>query len=173
MPYSSVPTEVRYDILEMSRFLIELSVIDYFFVAHRPSVVALASLLNALENADGASPSAFHDFEVAVEGVRGLCANCQEVRDCRDRLKLLYAQGGYESPEEVIQEDMRTDAVSPVCVSYGVNPHQPNNCVPDPLHSSTVGYQEPSKAYTFSNEGNVSHQIVPSDNIKTEQARTI
>jgi hypothetical protein len=112
--------DTRHDILELSHFLTELSVIDYFFVGHRPSVVALAALLNSLEAVPGASDSSLHDYEMELKRVPGLDPSSPEVLDCRDRLQILYKQGGYNRPEIVPGED-RDETVSPVCVSQGVS----------------------------------------------------
>jgi Cyclin, C-terminal domain len=54
LPCTSVTLDDRHAILELARFLTELSVIDYFFVIHKPSVVAFAAILNAMEDVPGA-----------------------------------------------------------------------------------------------------------------------
>jgi len=116
LPYSAVSMEVRHDILELARFLSELSVIDYFFVDHRPSSVALAALTHAIEDIPGVSESAQINFLSELDRVPGLDANSQEVQECRNRLRLQYAQGGYVRQDEN-REESRTETVSPVCVS--------------------------------------------------------
>ena len=112
--------DVRHDTLELSRFLSELSVIDYYFVTFKPSSVALAALLNAMEAIPGVSDEAQVDFERELQRVPGLDPTRQDVNECRDRLRLLYAQGGYSRPE-VEGAEARGETISPVCVSYGVN----------------------------------------------------
>ena len=37
------------EILEITRFLTEISVCDYFFVPHKPSTIAIAALLTAFD----------------------------------------------------------------------------------------------------------------------------
>jgi hypothetical protein len=111
----------RHAILELARFLTELSVIDYFFVIHKPSVVALASLLNAMEDIPGAAP-AIPAFTIAVEQNTPLDPSQPEVLECRNRLRLLYAQGGYSHPTPE-RTDPRDESISPVCVSYGCQPN--------------------------------------------------
>ena len=122
LPPSSCNATTRYELLELSRFLAELSVIDYFFVSQRPSIVALAAIANALELLPGVSEELFDDLMAAIGSAPGIDVGCPELEECRNRLRLLYAQGGY-APPGTIHED-RTLAVSPVCVSYGVNPHE-------------------------------------------------
>ena len=41
-----------------------------------------------------------------------------DVPECRNRLRLLYAQGGYSRPTPE-RADPRGESISPVCVSYG------------------------------------------------------
>jgi hypothetical protein len=108
--------DTRHDILELARFLSELSVIDYFFVVHRPSVVAMAALLNSMEDIPGAM-NATGDFLREVKRVSSLDTKSRDVLDCRKRLRLLYAQGGYSRP--TASAASRDETFSPVCVSYG------------------------------------------------------
>ena len=116
--------DVRHDTLELARFLSELSVIDYYFVTYKPSSVALAALLNAMESIPGVSEEAQLDFERELQRVPGLDPKRQEVEFCRNRLRLLYAQGGYSRPE-VEGAEARGETISPVCVSYGCSAQQP------------------------------------------------
>ena len=111
--------EARYDTLELARFLTELSVIDYFFVVHRPSVVALAALLNAIEGTPGASEAALLDLANELKRNPGLDPNRPEVVECRNRLQVLYSQGGYTRPEVLCCEN-RDETISPVCVTQGL-----------------------------------------------------
>ena len=118
--------DTRHDILELSRFLAELSVIDYYFVVHRPSVVALAALLNSMEEIPAAA-NATESFAKELKRLAGLDANSPDVAECRKRLRLLYSQGGYSRPTP--NAESRNDTISPVCVSYGchVVPSTPGN----------------------------------------------
>lgn len=118
VPYTSISMDARHDILELARFLTELSVIDYFFVSKKASSVALASLQNAMAEIPEVSEEATNDFATEIQRVSSLNLNSIEVTDCRERLRLLYAQGGYSRPET--QTETRDEAISPVCVSYGL-----------------------------------------------------
>jgi hypothetical protein len=103
--------------LELARFLTELCVIDYYFVAHRASDVALAALLNSMDTIVGAE-TALLEFEQELERVAGgLEPRNLAVQDCRTRLHVLYTQGGYSRPEILGNAEPRDEAVSPVCVS--------------------------------------------------------
>jgi hypothetical protein len=111
--------ETRHRILELTRFLTELSVIDYFFVVYRPSVVALAALLNSVETVHGNSKSATIDFEAELYRIPGFDTRRQEVLECSDRLQILYEQGGYSHPE-IPQEYESRNVISPVTVTRWV-----------------------------------------------------
>jgi Cyclin, C-terminal domain len=113
--------ESRYEILELARFLTELSVIDYYFVTHRSSDVALAALLNSMEAATGTNDTALMGFQQELSRVAGgLDPLKKEVLECRDRLHVLYTQGGYSRPE-ITGRETRDETVSPVCVSFGIS----------------------------------------------------
>lgn len=117
MPFSAVTANVRTDILELARFLTELSVIDYFFVTQRPSHVAIAALMNGLDGIPE-DPLIASQFSDEIEKVFSINTTCVEIVECRNRLRLLYAQGGY-SRHSVSSAETRGDTISPVCVSYG------------------------------------------------------
>lgn len=112
--------EVRHDILELARFLTELSVIDYFFVAHRPSDLAMAALLNAMEDTPGATQGT-EVFTRELEHTLLLQPLGDRVIECRNRLRLLYVKGGYSRPTSSTSSK-RDETISPVCVSYGCSP---------------------------------------------------
>ena len=118
VPYTSIGMDARHDVLELARFLTELSVLDYFFISFKASSVALASLLNAMHEIQEVPDGVIKDFSKEAQRVVGLDTSSQEVLLCRDRLQSLYAQGGYSRPEA--QPKDRTEAISPVCVSYGI-----------------------------------------------------
>lgn len=117
LPGTAVTMDDRHAVLELARFLTELSVIDYFFVIHKPSAVALAAILNAMENVPGAKP-AISIFCAEVGKNTPLDPTEATVFECRNRMRLLYAQGGY-AYAATERSDLRTETVSPVCVSYG------------------------------------------------------
>ncbi|KAL3921688.1 MAG: hypothetical protein SGILL_002616 [Bacillariaceae sp.] len=127
LPQSTVSLETRYEILELARFLTELCVIDYYFVVHKASDVALAALLNSMETIAGAD-AALLQFEqelLRVEG--GLNPRSPQVQECRARLHVLYTQGGYSRPEILGNAaEPRDEANSPICVAeFGGIPQQP------------------------------------------------
>jgi hypothetical protein len=120
LPQSSIANDVRQDVLELARFLTELGVIDYYFVAHRPSDVAIAALLNAMEDTPGAA-QAIEVFTQDLERKFAARPSGDKVSQCRERLRLLYVKGGYSRPTSS-SSDKRDETVSPVCVTYGCRP---------------------------------------------------
>lgn len=116
----SVPIDVRHSIYELARFLTELSVIDYYFVIHKASEVAIAALLNAMDEIPGIPSGIKQDFAKEVSKATSLDLYSEEVLACRQRLHRLYVQGGYACPAN---GQIRPETISPVCVSYGVNPY--------------------------------------------------
>jgi hypothetical protein len=122
---ASLNASFRLDVLELARFLTELSVIDYFFVTSKTSSVALAALLNAMELLQlGPFIPEFLDQLTLLDG---LDSTSEEVKECRIRLEDLYLQGGYAQTSSdlgVQHSDTRTDNVSPVCASAFEQQHQ-------------------------------------------------
>jgi hypothetical protein len=120
IPASDLSNDARYEILELARFLTELSVVDYYFVVHRPSDVALAALLNSMEAmGDGSYESVLNAFQTELYRMRGgTFPTKPEVVSCRNRLQILYTLGGYTRSDITAPRD---DAVSPVCVSFGTH----------------------------------------------------
>ena len=126
-----------YEVLELSRFLVELSVIDYFFVTQRPSHIALAAIANAME-AIATIPSQsqaqvlqflqrMHNIEMGASS---------SIVDCRDRIQLLFAlQGSLAAPSCSTAQGTSSTATSgvchrvagnsPVCVSFGTTNYYP------------------------------------------------
>ncbi|GFH46953.1 hypothetical protein CTEN210_03428 [Chaetoceros tenuissimus] len=86
--FELLPQEVtdnaKRDCLELTRFLSELSVCDYFFVDKKPSNVALACILTAFE-----------------------------VHECRLRLRDIYQRGQYHKPKEDVFDDRMSGGRSP------------------------------------------------------------
>ncbi|KAL7540820.1 hypothetical protein ACHAWF_006790 [Thalassiosira exigua] len=127
-----VPPRARHDVTELARFLTELSVCEYWFVTKRPSSVALASIINAVE-IQGHSPHVRAQFLKHASALLGAeVAGDPEVRQCYDHLKAMYDLGGYAPAAEDDVNDVeneigasargvdgRVDTVSPTGVADG------------------------------------------------------
>eukprot|EP00977_Amphora_coffeiformis_P015554 scaffold4554_cov178-Amphora_coffeaeformis.AAC.3 len=126
LPLNAIPMDARFDVLELSRFLTELSVMDFFFVPYRPSVVALAALLNAMEDIPTVPNSAGLALTAQIKQCTSMDSYSMEVNECRARLRVHYQQGGYSRPVHAVvpaQED-RDTTISPVCVNHGIVGYQ-------------------------------------------------
>ncbi|KAL7579694.1 hypothetical protein ACA910_021840 [Epithemia clementina (nom. ined.)] len=127
LPLPGLSFEARHNIMELARFLNELSVIDYFFVPHRPSHVAVAALANTMDELSTIIPR--DSLCVFSELLSKLDLDLQDpaVLSCRHRLQLLYAQGGYAATQPSTSNQgtasgarQRPEAnPSPVSVAFG------------------------------------------------------
>lgn len=119
---------VRYNILDIARFLTELSVCEYFFVTMKPSSIALAALLNAMdtvlapdeENYTYSGTSRFLQF--LKESAR-LDHNDPQVVKCRVKLHQLYSEqvnctqtSKATSQQQLPKVDRASMSPSPECV---------------------------------------------------------
>eukprot|EP00540_Astrosyne_radiata_P015197 CAMPEP_0116853444 /NCGR_PEP_ID=MMETSP0418-20121206/17917_1 /TAXON_ID=1158023 /ORGANISM="Astrosyne radiata, Strain 13vi08-1A" /LENGTH=187 /DNA_ID=CAMNT_0004485849 /DNA_START=1 /DNA_END=564 /DNA_ORIENTATION=- len=119
----------KHDILELARFLTELSVIDYFFVTKRASSVALAALLDAMDTLGSIDHATRRDFLCQLKRLNDFDPEDPEIEQCRHRLRDLYNQGGYNRAEEIQRQatppgETRNATVSPVCVASAFDPHK-------------------------------------------------
>eukprot|EP00985_Skeletonema_marinoi_P002936 scaffold1200_cov109-Skeletonema_marinoi.AAC.6 len=88
------------DLQDKARYLTELAVIDYFFITRKPSSVALASILVALElTRDQVDPRDKDRFTSRV-GQVGLDASDEEVIQCYTRLRVMYRNNTSAEEEE-------------------------------------------------------------------------
>ena len=106
----------RHDTNELARFLTELSVCDYWFVTKKPSSIALASLLNALELQG--EPKIPRSYKIQLLQQLGCCGSDiydEEVIACYDRLRDMYIAGGYSPINSSAEQplDARVATVSP------------------------------------------------------------
>ncbi len=100
---------------ELSRFLTELSVCDYFFVKYQATTIGLSSILAAMDLAQGLfEPSLVKQFLNEVKCVTLFDPNSMDVLYCKDRMKETYILGGFH--EQQLKETIAGDK-SPVCVS--------------------------------------------------------
>ena len=120
LPFSAIPTDARFDVLELSRFLTELSVMDFFFVSYSPSVVALAALLNAMEDIPAVPYSAGQVLTAQIKQCTSMDSYSIEVNECRARLRVHYQHGYRPTPAVVPAQEDRDTTIYPVCVTHGV-----------------------------------------------------
>lgn len=95
-----ITNQVRVECTELSRFLSELSVCDYFFTTKRPSHIALACILTSFEGlSQDCIPRAIRQqFVDSAFKISGIDCTASEVLECRLRLRELYDKGQYQRP---------------------------------------------------------------------------
>jgi hypothetical protein len=112
------------EILEITRFLTEISVCDYFFVPYTLSTVALAALYSAFDIAGESvvSEATKSYFVQQVHQLTGLDSLTEDVQVCMGRMKHSFHQSGFSlstfdipiADEKKCSDNVR---VSPVCVA--------------------------------------------------------
>jgi hypothetical protein len=90
----------EHEVHDLTQFMVELSVMDYFFVSFKPSEVAVASLLNAL---DRLYPQSLTQAHLALLG-QFIDVHSPAVLACRERLSLIYAQANEQGPAAVVPD---------------------------------------------------------------------
>mmetsp|Transcript_7453 Transcript_7453/g.8521 ORF Transcript_7453/g.8521 Transcript_7453/m.8521 type:complete len:462 (-) Transcript_7453:237-1622(-) len=122
---------------DLAQFMIELSVMDYFFVSYKPSEIALAALLNSMDRLGSQTRQIHFPFNCNFVDMHS-----PAVRACRERLSLIYAQaneqGGVdeavdeatpakaEPPADVPEPSQLERTISPVSV---MSPYEPDDDV--------------------------------------------
>ena len=111
------------EIYDLAQFMTELSVMDYFFVGYRPSEIAIAALLNAVEKIEPNSTDDLHfPFQTTL-----FDRQSSNVEVCRKRLNLIFKQAtektstdttsqADQSPVRSAEEPSRNNTTSPVSV---------------------------------------------------------
>ena len=89
----------EHELHDLAQFMIELSVMDYFFVSYKPSEIAMAALLNSMDRL-GLKNTSRTNFPIT----RFIDIHSPAILACRERLSLIYAQaneqGGMEDSED-------------------------------------------------------------------------
>lgn len=113
----------QHEVHDLSQFMVELSVMDYFFVSYKPSEIAIAGILNAIQRLlpDHANQSSFPFHRTMVD------INTPEVLACRERLELIFAQANDQAGNDVMNDVHKTNrTTSPVSVMAAPQPdHYP------------------------------------------------
>lgn len=102
------------ELLDQSQFMVELSIMDYYFVNYKSSEVAIAAVMNALQRrspTDKDSPP-IHEhtpnlFSSVPESTFDY--NTSKVRECRDRLHLIFMQANGHVPADGDQTPRKTE----------------------------------------------------------------
>ena len=130
-----ISPRARHDVNELARFMTELSVCDYWFITKKPSSIALAALINAIElqGPRRVDPRYKVEFLHRVVELGMDIASDDEIIECYERLREMYIAGGY-TPNLVDAEvappaskDGRVVTISPTGVADGPGEHDLND----------------------------------------------
>jgi len=127
-------SSIVHDITELSRFLTELSVCDYFFVTHKFSSIAMAAILTAMEAVEESRLLSQYQSEFLknVREIAKIDVRNPDVEECRLRIREMYYEGGYyqnNNEVDVIQEQKgadRCESISPVNVAGEIQTPPPS-----------------------------------------------
>lgn len=112
----------RAEILEITRFLTEIGVCDYFFVPHKPSTIAIAALLSAFDivGCDVVSESTKQLFLKRTQELTGLNCYTEEIAGCVGRMKHCFLQSGFTLNTFIVPSEFDTSRVSPVSTAENI-----------------------------------------------------
>lgn len=125
----------EHELHDLAQFMIELSVMDYFFVSYKPSEIAMAALLNSMDRLGHKNTSRIN-FPIT----RFIDIHSPAILACRERLSLIYAQaneqGGLEDAEDTpSRQEVTPEAAEPVRLQRTISPVSVM-APPDPSESS-------------------------------------
>lgn len=135
---------VKNQIADLACFLSELSVCHYYFVSHKSSSIALASILTAMEAVEDSPFISKYksEFLKNVRNIAKIDADRQEILECQIRLREIYYEQGYNQHQDetdMIEEHKsaeRLESNSPVNVtSLGQNGTYPHDNIAGYSHS--------------------------------------
>jgi hypothetical protein len=165
------------ELQDLAQFMIELSVMDYFFVSYKPSEIAMAALLNSMDRL-GSQAKLTNDFPFNSNFVD---MYSPAVLACRERLSLIYAQaneqGGVEDPEATPAKTTEEPEPTPVEVPEPARLQRTISPVsvmapPEPNENTTKVNYGYSKSYSNSTTTRTSHQqqqLDDDDNMDTDE----
>jgi len=120
-----ISPRARHDVNELARFMTELSGCDYWFITKKPSSIALAALINAIElqGPRRVDPRYKVEFLHRVVELGMDIASDDEIIECYERLREMYIAGGYtpnlEDAPPASEGGGRIATISPTGVADG------------------------------------------------------
>eukprot|EP00557_Chaetoceros_sp_GSL56_P008177 CAMPEP_0176497768 /NCGR_PEP_ID=MMETSP0200_2-20121128/11917_1 /TAXON_ID=947934 /ORGANISM="Chaetoceros sp., Strain GSL56" /LENGTH=322 /DNA_ID=CAMNT_0017895837 /DNA_START=46 /DNA_END=1014 /DNA_ORIENTATION=- len=103
--------------LELCVFQLDLSVGDYFFCTKKPSTVAVASFLNAVENSTELSHAGCSNVINTLQSIYGTAIYSNEICSTMSRLTMLLKSNGVETKQTNMLNLPFTRRMSPVSVA--------------------------------------------------------
>lgn len=137
---AEVPYSVKVDLIELSRFLSELSVCDYFFIVKKTSSIGLACVLTAFEGIPQAAfpKSLRQQFVNDVHHIAKINCTIDEVHACRLRLRNIYGRGNFARPRKnnLFANERGSGGYSPTSASSHAQRRNESNINPLSYHES-------------------------------------
>ena len=119
-----LPSSIRHypwlmkQIEELSNFQLDLSIGDYYFSTRKPSIIAVASLLNAMQHyGEHFNRKESSLFKKNIVSAVQINCHSKEMREVRSRLAELLLANGVTLREDMNQFSSNYRATSPTCIS--------------------------------------------------------
>jgi hypothetical protein len=111
----------EHEVHDLSQFMVELSVMDYFFVSYRPSEIAVAGVLIAIDRLlpERKAQTNFPFNRTLIE------IDTPQVQACRTRLLMIFAQANEQAPSNDIGHHALPSGRTTSPVSVMANPNDP------------------------------------------------
>jgi len=111
---SSIMKQKQKELHDIALFTVELSVMDYFFITYNNSDIAVAALLNAMEQSSSSTAGQIlqRDFLSFLNTLGCIDLHSPTFLAIRERLALIYAQANEDEIMEGDEEDLKDTAGS-------------------------------------------------------------
>ena len=120
----------EHEVHDLAQFMVELSVMDYYFVSYKASEVAIASLLNAMERL---SPESTNQIRFPFQS-EFLDIHSSRVQACRERLALIYTQANDQSVPGDDSESTPMKEMEPAAIQHRTTSPVSVMAAPQPCH---------------------------------------
>jgi len=131
---------------ELCNFQLYLSVGDYFFCSQKPSIIAIAAIMNAVDNSGADDLYEFDSVSFLKElaNISEVDLYSIEVQSAKYRLRMLLNNNGVvlQPPSKLSTPTARVS--SPICVSRMKHVVSERACVETPLSSKTINCPQPA-----------------------------
>jgi|EP00979_Chaetoceros_neogracilis_P003059 hypothetical protein len=107
----------KYSLGDLCVFQLDLSVGDYFFCAKKPSLIAIAALMNAVQTSHEISIKEADEFTEVMQHICEVDIYALEIQSIMSRLRLLLKNNGIEIQLQNKQTFPFERRMSPVCIT--------------------------------------------------------
>ena len=107
----------KYSLTDLCVFQLDLSVGDYFFCLKKPSSIAIAALMNAVQTSPEISREESEQFTKTMQQICEVDLNSPEIQSIMSRLRMLLNNNGIEIKLQNKQTCSLQRRMSPVCIT--------------------------------------------------------